>query len=63
MCIRDRYAFLALKGKRLIASSGAFRGVPEPVDLLDDSEALEGLPFVTLFYRYLPQGYALEGSA
>lgn len=57
------HAFLTLKGKRLIASSGAFRGVPEPVDLLDDSEALEGLPFVTLFYRYLPQGYALEGSA
>jgi hypothetical protein len=57
------HAFLTLKGKRLIASAGAFRGVPEPPDLLDDSEALEGLPFVTLFYRYLPQGYTLGGSA
>jgi plasmid rolling circle replication initiator protein Rep len=56
------HAFLTLKGKRLIASAGAFRGVPEPVDLLDDSEALEGLPYVTLFYRYLPSGYALGGT-
>lgn len=54
------HAFLTLRGKRLIASSGAFRGVPEPVDLLDDSEALEGLPYVTLFYRYLPGGYTLN---
>jgi len=53
------HAFQTLRGKRLIASSGCFRGVPEPPDLLDDSEALEGLPFVTLFYRYLPNGYAL----
>ena len=54
------HAFLTLRGKRLIASSGAFRGVPEPVDLLDDSEALEGLPYVTLFYRYLSGGYSLQ---
>jgi hypothetical protein len=56
------HAFMTLKGKRLIASAGAFRGVPEPVDLLDDSQALEGLPYVTLFYRYLPTGYALGGA-
>jgi hypothetical protein len=56
------HAFLTLKGKRLIASSGSFRGVPEPLDLLDDAEALEGLPYVTLFYRYLPAGYALSPS-
>lgn len=56
------HAFLTLKGKRLIASAGAFRGVPEPPDLLDDSEALEGLPYATLFYRYLPGGYALKDS-
>jgi hypothetical protein len=54
------HAFLTLSGKRLIASSGAFRGVPEPVDLLDDSEALEGLPYVTLFFRYLSGGYVLN---
>ena len=46
-------AFLALRGKRLLASSGCFRGVPEPDSLMDDAEALEGLPFVTMFYRYL----------
>lgn len=56
------HAFLVLRGKRLIASAGAFRGVKEPDDLLDDAEALEGLPFITLFYRYLPSGYALGGG-
>jgi hypothetical protein len=56
------HAFLALRGKRLLASAGCFRGVPEPADLLDDAEALEGLPFVTLFYRYLGKGYALQGA-
>jgi plasmid rolling circle replication initiator protein Rep len=54
------HAFQTLRGKRLLASSGCFRGVPEPEGLLDDSEALEGLPFVTLFYRYLVgKGYTL----
>ena len=53
------HAFQTLRGKRLLASSGCFRGVPEPEGLLDDSEALEGLPYVTLFYRYLQGGYTL----
>lgn len=53
------HAFQTLRGKRLLASSGCFRGVVEPEGLLDDCEALEGLPFVTLFYRYLPGGYSL----
>jgi hypothetical protein len=56
------HAFLALRGKRLLASAGCFRGVPEPEGLLDDAEALEGLPFVTLFYRYLGKGYGLQGA-
>jgi hypothetical protein len=56
------HAFLTLRGKRLLASSGCFRGVPEPSGLLDDAEALEGLPFVTLFYRYLGKGYSLSDS-
>ena len=47
------HAFDTLRGRRLIASAGLFRGVPEPVDLLDDSSALEDLPYITLFYRYL----------
>ncbi len=53
------HAFQTLRGKRLLASAGCFRGVPEPEGLLDDTEALEGLPFVTLFYRYLAKGYTL----
>ncbi len=53
------HAFLTLRGKRLLASAGCFRGVPEPEGLLDDAEALEGLPFVTLFYRFLGKGYSL----
>jgi len=53
------HAFLILRGKRLLDSSGCFRGVVEPEGLLDDCEALEGLPFVTLFYRYLGRGYSL----
>jgi hypothetical protein len=53
-------AFLTLRGKRLLASSGCFRGVEVPEDLLDDDQALEGLPFITLFYRYMAGGYSLE---
>jgi hypothetical protein len=32
-----------------------------PESLLDDSEGLEGLPFIQYFYRYLPGGYSLSG--
>ena len=53
------HAYATLKGKRLLASAGCFRGVPEPEGLLDDHEALDGLPFITLFYRYLRGGYSL----
>jgi plasmid rolling circle replication initiator protein Rep len=54
------HAYQTLGGKRLLASAGCLYGVPEPVGLLDDAEALEGLPFVTLFYRYLVgRGYSL----
>ena len=53
------HAWLTLAGKRLLASSGAFRGVEVPQDLLDDPEGLEDLPFATLFYRFLAGHYAL----
>jgi hypothetical protein len=53
-------AWLTLKGKRLLASAGCFRGVPEPDDLMDDATALEDLPFVTLFYRFMQGRYALS---
>ena len=52
-------AWLTLKGKRLLASSGCFRGVPEPEDLMDDATALADLPFATLFYRFMQGRYAL----
>lgn len=52
------HAFQVLKGKRLMDSSGAFRGVQVPEELTD--EPLEGLPFVELFYRYVHgSGYSL----
>lgn len=54
------HCYRQLAGKRLIASAGCFRGVDVPADLTDDAEGLEGLPFVTLFYRFLQgRGYQL----
>lgn len=50
-----------LAGKRLLASSGCFRGVEVPSDLLDSAEGFEGLPFWSMFYKYLPVGYSLAG--
>lgn len=51
-------AFLTLRGKRLLASAGCFRGVELPEGLLDEHEALDGLPFVDLFFRYSNGGYS-----
>lgn len=52
------HAFTVLRAKRLLGSAGCFRGVDVPESLLD--EALEGLPYVELFYRYLAgKGYSL----
>jgi hypothetical protein len=52
------HAWETLRGKRLVASSGCFRGVEVPDEL---DEALD-LPYVTLFYRYLHggDGYTLD---
>lgn len=57
------HCYRALSGKRLIGSSGIFRGVEIPEDLMDDTAAdLADLPFVTLFYRFLRgRGYSLAG--
>lgn len=46
------HCFEVLKGRRLLASSGCFRGVVVPESLTD--EPLDDLPFVEYFYRYLP---------
>lgn len=54
------HAWRTLAGKRLLASSGLFRGVEVPEDLLDDPEGFDALPFVTLFYRFIRGGYALD---
>lgn len=51
-------AYQVLKGKRLLASAGCFRGVELPEGLLDEHEALDGLPFVDLFFRYSNGGYS-----
>jgi hypothetical protein len=51
-------AYLELQGKRLIGSSGLFRGVVVP-DALTDAP-LDLLPFVELFYRYSGSAYGLR---
>jgi hypothetical protein len=58
----DTYAaFLVLSGRRLVGSSGLFRGIEIPDILLDDP-LLDELPFVDLFYRYIAGGYTLRGG-
>lgn len=54
-------AWLTLRGKRLLASSGCFRGVVVPDDLTDDSAGFDGLPYMDLFYRFTRAGYSLHG--
>lgn len=53
------HAWEILAGKRLLGSAGCFRGVEVPDSLLDDPEGFEGLPYIELFYRFLPGGYSL----
>jgi hypothetical protein len=57
------HAWETLAGKRLLGSAGCFRGVEVPKELLDDSEGFEGLPYIQLFYRYLPGGYSLANRS
>jgi len=55
----DTYAaFRVLAGRRLVGSSGLFRGIEIPEQLTD--EPLDDLPFVNLLYRYLGRGYSLQ---
>ena len=55
-------AYPVLKGKRLLASFGVFRGVEQPESLADDLTGLDDLPYVEYLFRYLPKGYRLEQS-
>jgi len=49
-------AYKTFTGKRLLFSSGLFRGVQVPKEMTD--ELLDDLPYVELFYRYFPKsGY------
>lgn len=57
------HAYETLMGKRLIGSAGCFRGVDVPEDLKDEVGDLDGLPYITLFYRFLGGKYALKGGA
>ena len=53
------HAWVTLAGKRLLQPFGCFIGVDVPENLLDGAEGFEGLPYVQLFYRYVPGGYTL----
>jgi hypothetical protein len=51
-------AWQALRGRRLVGSAGAFRGIEVPDDLVDSP--LDGLPYVDLVYRWMASaGYQL----
>lgn len=53
-------AYLTLKGERLLASFGKFRGVEVPESMNDDEVGLDDLPYIELFYRYMTgTGYKL----
>lgn len=54
------HAWEVLRGRRLLFSGGAFRGVEIPEDLHD--ECLDDLPYIELLYRYTVYGYSLESS-
>jgi hypothetical protein len=51
-------AFLTLRGKRLLFSAGAFRGVEVPESLLDES--IDELPYIELFYEFRQGSYQLR---
>lgn len=52
-------AFRVLKGRRLVGSSGLFRGIEIPENLLDEP-MLDELPYIDLFYSYTGSGYSLK---
>jgi Replication protein len=54
-------AYRTLRGRRLLSSFGAFRGVMIPDELTD--EPLDDLPFLELLYRYTAaRGYEFQGA-
>lgn len=54
------HAFETLKGHRLVASFGLFRGVKVP-DTMTDDDLPEDLPYIEMFYRFIRgKGYNLS---
>lgn len=58
--LENIHAWDVLRGRRLLFSGGAFRGVDVPEDLED--EPLDDLPYIELFYRYTRYGYSLVST-
>ena len=54
------HAYETLRGKRLVDSFGVLRGIEVPESLTDDP--LEGLPYMELFYQYMPHKRSYELS-
>jgi hypothetical protein len=52
-------AFFALRGKHLLFSIGAFRGIEIPHELTDEI-TLEDLPFIEMFYEFKSGHYSLQ---
>lgn len=54
------HAWETMRGKRLVGSWGAFRGVKPPEGVLDD--LLDDLPFIRLIYRFSGKSYDLASA-
>jgi hypothetical protein len=62
LSLQDNWeAAQVLKGKRLLASFGLFRGVQVPESLLD--EPLDALPYWDRFYRFIGGEYRFTGES
>jgi hypothetical protein len=55
------HGYEVLNGRRLVASFGLFRGVDVPESMTD--EPIESLPYIELFYRYIPGGFYHQTAA
>lgn len=54
-------AYEELKGERMLATFGSFRGVEVPESLIDDQLDLDDLPFIELFFKFVSgSGYVLR---
>ena len=56
-------AYPVLRGKRLVGSFGAFRGVPEPESYADDLAGLDALPYEEFLARFVSGAYLRSDHA